>query len=445
MYSKQQGAAAQFPTLSCTIPAVCIATAIAGCNSAQAQTIYPTMPGMCGVLPPSIGCNAGAQAQTILTAPPHCGGIYTNAVGCSTITGAAQTAILTAGPHCGGVYTNAVGCSTITGAAQTAILTAPPHCGGIYTNAVGCSPANYFTQVPGVCGVYPPSIGCPPKAGAQVGPTGTQGCTATATAQPTHVSPCVGPTGTQGCTVPPNAGAQNVGPTGWLTCGVVGRTGTQGCTSTVSTIVQPTHVSPCVGPTGTEHCLSTIVGPTGTQGCTQASTVTTTVQPTHASPCYGPTGTQGCTVPPNAGAQNVGHTGWYTCGVGAAQAVPPVGGYAVPMRTDRGCPSLMCPTNLIQCKSVACHSFWCLDDTQGQTVATSALGCPSTSTCPPNVGAVVQSPSQHVTGCNHACTMTCPAPGAQAQAFPTISLVPEACMVTAIAGCGGVTGIPIVC
>ena len=375
-------AQAQFPTLSCTIPVVCQITAIAGCSGAQAQTIgvtgwntcgqpstvtttvQPTthltlVPGSCGVFPPSVGCppNAAAQAQfptLSCTIPVVCQ--------------------ITAIAGCSGAQ------------AQTIGVTGWQSCGQPSTVTTTVQPTTHFTVVPGSCGV---------------GHTGWLTCgqpsTVTTTVQPTHPGSCYGPTGTQGCTsalgcpststCPPNTTAQ-VGNTGWLTCG-------QG--STVTTTVQPTHVSPCVGPTGTQGCTSALgcpststcppnttaqaqfptlsctiipiacvvtavahcsgaqaqtIGVTGWQTCGQPSTVTTTVQPTHPGSCYGPTGTQGCT---------------------------------------------------------------------------SGFGCPSTSTCPPNTNAQAQ--------------------------FPTLSCtIPVVCAATQIIGCGGsgfptqhCTGIPVIC
>ena len=264
------------------------------------------------------------------------------------------------------------------------------------------------------CGILPPSFGCHPNANAQtIGNTGWLTCgqplTVTTTVQPTHVNPCVGPTGTQGCTsalgcpststCPPNANAQNIGHTGWLTCGQP---------STLTTTIQPTTFFTLVpGSCGVlppsfgcpPNANAQTIGNTGWLTCGQPSTVTTTVQPTHVNPCVGPTGTQGCTsalgcpststCPPNTIAQTIGHTGWLTCG----QITHPGTCYG--------------PTG-----------------TQG---CTSGLGCPSTSTCPPNANAQAQ--------------------------FPTVSCtVPAVCAVTQIIGCGGsgfptqhCTGIPFVC
>lgn len=223
------------------------------------------------------------------------------------------------------------------------------------------------------CGIPPVTLTCPQgghaQAQAQLGPTGTQGCTATA---PPNC--LIGPTGTQGCTQPGHC----VGPTGTYGCTIVGPTGTQGCTQP-QTVLPPTWfgncgippvtvtcqqaghaqaqnvvpntigctaitpcatfppntapphcvpntvgctaITPCptlpcppagnahaqtIGITGWQGC--TVVGPTGTQGCT-------VVGPTGTQGCtvVGPTGYQGCGQHDNAQAQNVGPTGYQGC------------------------------------------------------------------------------------------------------------------------------------
>ncbi|HEU4557998.1 MAG TPA: hypothetical protein VFS20_09120, partial [Longimicrobium sp.] len=91
------------------------------------------------------------------------------------------------------------------GSGQDAHITIIGPTGWHYCTILGCPPTNVA-----ICGVLPPSFGCPPQQGtggaqdaARVGPTGWLGCT-----QPGH---CVGQTGWLGCT-------QAIGCPGTSTC-----------------------------------------------------------------------------------------------------------------------------------------------------------------------------------------------------------------------------------
>jgi hypothetical protein len=380
----------------------------------------------CGILPPSIGCHPNTDVQVGPTGWLTCGQLATQIGSC-------------------GILPPSIGCHPVT---------SPLYCGTIVS----------------------PSIGCPPNAAAQVGPTGwltcTHGSTVTTTVQPTHVSPCVGPTGTQHCTsalgcpststCPPNATAQAQFPT--LSC-------------TIPVVCLVTAVAGCSG------AQAQTIGNTGWLTCGQPSTVTTTVQPTHPGSCFGPTGTQHCTsalgcpststCPPNTSAQ-VGPTGWLTCGHGTnvITAVQPTTHFTiVPGSCGIGntgwltCGQPSPVTTTVQ----PTHVSPCAGPT-GTQHCTSGLGCPSTSTCPPNAAAQVGHTGWYT--CGHGtnvtttvqpthpgscygptgtqgCTSICPA---QAQ-FPTVSCtIPVVCQVTAVAGCGGsgfptqhCTGIPVIC
>lgn len=280
--------------------------------------------------------------------PPHC---VPNTIGCTAITPCATTPApqvvgptgtqgCTMPPHC---VPNTVGCTAITPCVTIPPQTAPPHC---VPNTVGCT------------AITPCATTIGGNAQAQVGPTGTQGCT-----MPPHCVPnTIGCTGITPCKTinTPNCGhaqAQIDGPTGWLGCTVppncFGPTGTHGCTVPTGTppatvCPQPTHLIGCTGYQGcvtgspaatvcqegvananiqttifaTGSLACKVVGPTGTQGCTMPPhCVPETIGCTAITPCattvvgnaqaqnLGPTGTQGCTQPGHC----VGQTGWLGC------------------------------------------------------------------------------------------------------------------------------------
>ncbi|BBL70810.1 hypothetical protein [Methylogaea oryzae] len=239
-----------------TVPPVC----------AQTHWQCPTIPPACHVVGPT-GVQHCTQYPAACgnTAWPGCQIGYTGWLGCTVVgpTGWQGCQPATSMPGCPSTSTcppaNAAAAAPAGGTMATVCTQFPP--------CAGPTGVQHCTQAPDVCGhtawhgcpgtaatvctQYPPCQGPAAFAAApaQVGPTGTLGCT---------VPPqCVGPTGTQGCTAmpgcpststcPPAQAAAPIGHTAWLGCTVVGPTGWQGC-------VPPTHLLGCT-------CLPMTVGP----------------------------------------------------------------------------------------------------------------------------------------------------------------------------------------
>ncbi len=386
-----------FPTLQCTIPAICLVTALAGCNAAAPQQIGQT--GWLGCHPAQntaatvctqIGCTPTALlgCQTATSTPTHL-------MGCTGVTATPQQVGPTGWLGCG--QTNMPGCTGVTATPQQVGPTGWWGCG--QTNMPGCTGA---TATPTAL------FGC---TGATGTPTAMLGCQ-TATSTPTQLFGCGGATGTPTTpaantifptltitiTITGAAAPQQVGPTGWQTClaptqllGCGGATGTPtamlGCQTATST---PTHLMGCTGVTATPQQ----VGPTGWLGCGQ----------TNMPGCTGVTATP----------QQVGPTGWLGCG----QTNMP------------GCTGATgTPTALLGCQtatSTPTHLMGCTTVTSTPTVANANLSFPTLQCTIIPIACIVTAAA----GCNAA---------APQQVGPTGWL---GCGQTNMPGCTGATGTP---
>ncbi|HET7463376.1 MAG TPA: hypothetical protein VFJ82_19140 [Longimicrobium sp.] len=275
-----------------------------------------------------------------------------------------------------------------------------------YCTRLTCPPTQHqectwICPLPSTTRCLPASFECPPpKQGgggaqaadtAKVGPTGWQGCT-----QPGH---CVGQTGWQGCTqalgcpssstCPPQQGggggapgaAQGgggpIGVTGWLGC-----THMLGCPST--------STCPPQGGGGAEAFAAAPGG-----GQSTAATLCTQVG------CHpiGITGWYGCHTPTHTLATvctQIGCGQTHLLGCPSTSTCPPQGGGGAADAAQGGGQS----TAATLCTQVGCHPIgitgWYGCHTPTHTLATVCtqigcgqmhlLGCPSTSTCPPQGG-----------------------------------------------------------
>ncbi len=421
-----------FPTLQCTIPAVCIVTALAGCNAANAQQVGPTGWHTCVAPTHLLGCQTATSTPTAL-------------LGCQTATS---------------TPTHLMGCTGVTSTPAananlsfpTLQCTIPAVC--IVTALAGCNAANAQQVGPTgwhTCMAPTHLLGC---GGATGTPTAMLGCQ-TATSTPTHLLGCGGATGTPTallgcqtatstpaananlsfptlqCTIPAvcivtalagcnAANAQQVGPTGWHTC--VAPTHLLGCQTATST---PTHLLGCGGATGT---------PTALLGCQTATST-----PTHLMGCTGVTST------PEA---NAAHP------LTSAPGVPTMNSFCIPtivpfcMTTQPGqCPATL-PAGCMPTGNEAANANAAAPQTIGVTgwlgctptsnpahcLISVPANCPTVHNCPPAPNANAATPTLPVAAC---------ATQATTVVVPTLN-----CGIPSIPGCiptAHCTGIPFIC